>query len=71
MTVYEVIAQDYWSEYPEENLGLYESKKDAYKALFENGYVIRSFNGRPTWMIDPWTSEGNVFMLARVHERDL
>lgn len=32
-------------------LGIYSSRKNAYKALFETGYAIRDFRGRSTWMM--------------------
>lgn len=65
MTVFEVVANDYWCENTE-YIGLFSSKKKAYKALFDNGYAIRDFEGRPTWRtVDDYQYP----MLARIYER--
>ena len=68
MIVYEVEATDYYGEYTAD-LGLFDSKKKAYKALFENGFAIDKLHGRPAWMNNHLGGYADMLMVARIYER--
>ena len=68
MTVYLVEVNDGWGAGC--ILGIFSSKKKAYKALFENGYAIRDFEGRPHWMmVDSYDNWYGQYTFANVTER--